>query len=442
MTKKEILDSIKDIKKKVKNVAADASAEDVLKLLQSIIDEVNNVAESITDEEIMKMVNSRFLELKPEDVPTIMDYIVKQHSTALSELKNATNGGKVTLPIEVKNKIAKVLATTKGTKTAVKDAVNELLKVENSVTGLTFAGLKDYFIATSWENLNPIWQMLHHTKFTGFFYTQDQLDDATIFAKGWDKNNDGKKVEQEINVTPKDIVPKLVYKLQKLALEDILMLENTVNGQWATFFEQLDKEMYQVLVDSIITTILVGDQVNLDRNKIKSLESIAANPDGTLRTTPDNFTSIVNLVGQDLTYAEVRAGSDMILDPIDNLDMNKSVLFISKEQLTKLSEFRYTADGSLSYKPQEVVAAELGYDQIYVTRALRKLPRVKAIGWIPNQYDIVEIASIDAVFPIYDENKRGYIKEKFIGGARRGLYSSVVYLAPESAQPSSLKSKI
>jgi hypothetical protein len=225
------------------------------------------------------------------------------------------------------------------------------------------------------------------------------------------------KIIQELQVTPKTITTDFVYKRQKMANKDLAEIERA--GQTAIFLQWMSLELEQMIVNTIVMAVLVGDQVNASPHKITVFESI-----GTKDTT-DAFTFVKTLAsGATPTVSDYRN----IVDNMSNPYGKRKVLCMSQLDLTAISAFTYASGGTTHFRTKDEMAGQLGVDEIYVTDILQLLPGVKAVCLIPDGYWFNEMQSqaIDVVYPTWEKNEMNYQKEKYIGGAIHDLLSTSV----------------
>jgi hypothetical protein len=213
-----------------------------------------------------------------------------------------------------------------------------------------------------------------------------------------------------------------VYKKQELPLEDLVRLDR--NGRQSEFLNWLNREIDMILINSIVIAILVGDYVNTSaQNMIVSFEPIAQNLTGTtlsLKTTPDNWTSITEMSGAEPTIQEVREMCDLVWNP----NGKDKILIINQKNLTKLSAFVYGSGGTTMYRTKEEMAGQFGVSDIYITDSLDGIAGLHAMCIIPDGYWINEDVYISVDYPTWEKNRHTYQKERMIGGAIHDLYST------------------
>lgn len=397
------------IKKQVKNALTEVEGEELKSALLSLIGEIE-ASEVELDEAALTAKIEEVLAGYKEVPAAVADAIQK----VAQKMQNAVNP-KIELSNAVKNQIAGAVLRA-GNKDEIKNNVDKVL-VKNNITGLTFADVIDFAVVTGWEKMNPLFEQLHETMFTKFFYTTEDMDVATAIAKQWDKTSaeSVKKAVQSLTVEGKSITTKYIYKRQRAALEDLDEIDQA--GQTSNFMTWISTELEQMIVNSIVVAMLVGDQTNVAADKITSFESI-----GTKAAT-DAFTYVKSLaVGSTPTLANYRE----IVDKVQNPNGKKKVLVISQADLTAISKFVYATGGTETYKSKEEVAGLLGVDEIFVSDYLAALAGVKAICMIPDGYWFKLKNSLEVAYPMYERNEMNYQREKNIGGAIHDLLSTSV----------------
>jgi len=407
-------EELKDIRRKVMNAFTEKGAEArdaILALIDRL--ETSEVEFDVTD-------------LKDEIESIVKDIIGTENQAVTDKLTNAMNE-KFKLvqnsikPNErftpaIKNQIAAAILRTPsvvGENKAVSDAVQEVM-VKNGISGLAFQEIVDFTISNKWEDLNPLYAMLHQTFYTKFHYTTQDMLDVEIFAKGWKKTNNGEKIIQQINAITKQILTQYVYKRQQIAFEDIDEIEQA--GEWTRFLTWLNQELDKMIINSIITAILVGDAINTTNNRITTFETIGT------KTVADAFTSIKTVTTSESTVQDIRIMCDMVRNP----DNKKKVLILTQQELTRLSGFRYAAGGDSFYRMIEEMRGQFGVDEIYITDVILKIPNLAAICFIPDGYWVKEKNYISVAYPFWENNVQNFQKERNIGGQIHDLLSSAI----------------
>ena len=401
ITVKNLL-SFEKVKKQISN-ALNEDGENLKKALLDLISELENSETEIGEEELKEAIKSFLGEMKEDEIPEAV-------ANAIAKVANmAQNTVKGDLPIKVKNEIAG--AILRSNKSDVQNAVKEVL-VKNAVTGLSFADVVDFAVVTDWEKLNPILDSLHQTLFTKFFYTEADMDVAAAIAKQWNKASEYEKLIQQLNVTGKQIQTKYVYKRQQMAAEDLDEIEQA--GQQSYFAQWIATELDQMIANTIVMAILVGDTTNAAADRVTTFETIGS------KTVSDLFTTVS--IKATPVIADYRAAVDSVKNP----NGAKKIAIVTQETLTELSKFVYGTGGSTHYRSKEEMAGQLGVDEIYVTDILELDTKVKMVVLIPDEYWVREKKALEVVYPTYEKNVMNYMKERNIGGAIHGMFSTAV----------------
>ena len=252
-----LVNSTAGVTKKIKNAFASEDAREVAEALIEFIRSLEEREEEVTPEEIYGLVQE-FVEAKVDE--RVAEEVANAVTKRFNELQNSV---KKELPLKVKNAIAK--ACLYSTKNNLEANVNAVL-VENGITGLTFSEVIDFSVVDKWGSSNRLFDQLKKVPFTKFFYTQQDLTDAKVLAKGWQKSNEGEKAVQDLTVTGKTIATDYVYKRQKVALSDLDDIAQA-NGL-STFLSWINEELDRQIVNTIVMAMLIGDNVNAGTDKV------------------------------------------------------------------------------------------------------------------------------------------------------------------------------
>lgn len=386
------------IRRQINNAFSEKGAE-VAKALNELLTELEGSDVEVNEDELKAKVEEIFKNLMPNTEEVVANALAKK----MAEIKNAINPE---LSVEVKNQITAAILRSK--KEEVKNAVNEVL-VKNGVTGMTFENAVDYVISESWGNLNPLLAMFKKVPYTKFFYNSADLSEAKILAKQWDKSSKAEKVIQEIEVNGKTINTKYVYKRQAIAQEDMDEIERV--GEGTNFLRFINEELDRQIANTIVKTILVGDNTNASADRLTTFESIGT------KGSSDVFTTVVT---GSATIAEVRSASDKVKNP----NGLKKIAIMSQTTLTAISTYIAATGATEDYRSKEEIAGKIGVDEIVVVDVLPSTTH--AIIMIPEEYWYVEKNSLAVSYPKYEMNQINYQKERNCGGAIHGLYSTAV----------------
>ena len=401
ITVKNLL-SFDKVRKQISN-ALNEDGENLKTALFDLISELENSETEIGEEELKDAIKSFLDEMKEDEIPEVVANAIAK---AANKAQEAVKGD---LPLKVKNEIAG--AILRSNKSEVQNAVKEVL-VKNAITGLAFADVVDFSIVTSWEKLNPILDSLHKTMFSKFFYTEADMDVAAAIAKQWNKASEYDKLIQQLEVTGKQIQTKYIYKRQQMAAEDLDEIEQA--GQQSYFQKWINEELDQMIANTIVMAILVGDTTNAVGDRVTTFETIGT------KATSDLFTTVS--VEATPTIEDYRAAVDSVKNP----NGLKKIAVMTQETLTDLAAFVYGTGGTIHYRTREEVAGQIGVDEIFVNDVLEVNANVKMVVLIPDEYWVREKKALEVAYPTYEKNVMNFMKERNIGGAIHGMFSTAV----------------
>lgn len=362
-------------------------------------------------EDIDTRVNEVLAGLKqlPEPVMELIHNAIELKMKAISNVASKT-----TISKEVKNKVARAIMESTQ-KEQLLNEIDAVLK-ENGITGLTHNDVIDYAIADKFGNENPIFNQLHQTKVSKFFYASADMSTAAAIAKQWSKSSTAEKDIEVLEVTPKTITTAYVYKRQQVANEDLDDIRRA--GEEENFLEWITAELYRVLANTVVMAILTGDAVNANGKKITVFESIAT------KTVTDLFTLFVQAAATFPTVAEVRGAADKIYNP----NGYKKVAIMSAETKTALAGYTYASGGDLYFRSDSELAGQLGVDEIHTTDLMAGKG---VIVMLPEEYWVLEKNTIDIAYPQHEHNLMNWQVERNIGGKIHGLLSTA-YIKPHA----------
>lgn len=404
------------LSQRAKKRIVDTFAPEAQQVANAIIDALEEMATGEAEFNENDLV-AKVKELVNASTDPKMQEVEERIMKRLDAIRNSMLPPTDKLSKKVKDQIFKAVLTTP--RYDLKDKINEVL-VKNDVSGLTFSDVVDYTIQDNWEDLNPLFSKFHKTPISRFHYTNADIYTADVFAKGWNKTNakNYEKVDQELVVLSKTISTKYVYVKQNVANEDIDDLEK--ENAATTFFQWLWKELATTLVNSIVRTILLGDDINTTINEIDQFEVIGT------KTVSDSFTTIATAASATPSLAEVRNLCDKIYNP----NNKEKVLILNTATRTQLSQFIYAAGGTQLYRTDAELAGQLGVNSLYVTDIINAASKIGCICMLPDEYWIMEKKLLQVNYPYYEKNVQKYLLERNIGGKIHGLYSTAVLKLP------------
>lgn len=347
---------------------------------------------------------------------------------------------------KVANEVARAILRSSG-KESIENEVGKVL-TKNGISGLQAADIVDYAIELKREDLNPIWNMLHKTMYNKFYYGAADLSQAAQIAHQWNKANaeETEKKIQSLSVNIKAVVTDYIYKRQQVAFKDLDDIEEA--GNLADFLQFISQELYQMLIDTIVMVILMGDSVNAEGDKITTFEAIGTKEES------DAFTSVVDLADEDLAAFLAAIGVDTATDlkntmlgalrytadMIWNPRAKRKVAIVNSKTLTQMAAYRYADGGDLIFRSRAEIAEQIGVDEIFTSDLVPYVAdptKVEAatpvaIFLLPDGYHVKEVKSIDVAYPTYEKNVRNFQKEINAGGAIHDLLStSVLVIKPK-----------
>lgn len=406
-----IVNNLNGIRAQVKNSFTE-EGQKAAQMFRDLLDELENSEVEVDEETLIAKVKEIIEAAAPSE--KVVEEIENRIANRLKAVNNAMNKE---LPTAVKNRVcAAILNSAKG-----ETAKNvEKVLVENGISGLSFADVIDYKIVEKWGSDDELFNKLHRTFFSKFFYNTDTMPKKQLMAHGWVKSTEADKIIQELSVTGKTISTQYVYKRQKFAFEDLDDIARA--GQESAFLSWLNEELDRIIVKTIIYAILRGDTTNDDGSKITTFESIAN------KTAGDAFTKIVNPASAGtVTLKDLR----QMADDIHVNNNEEKVLCIRQSTLTAIEEFVYASGGTISYRTNEEMAKMIGVGSIYVTDYMDATDSDAAFApyaviFVPSEYWVLEKNVIDVTYPHYERNAQCFQKERNIGGKIHGLASSAV----------------
>jgi hypothetical protein len=399
ITVKDFADKMDAIKRKVKNAFSEEGAE-AAAAIRDLIDELENAEIEIDERELAQRVEEvirSFNGRADEEVPVNVANALAKKFAEMQKTMPVSDK----LTPAIKNKVAAAILRSSG-REEVKNAVNAVL-VKNGITGLTFEETVDFAINDNWGDSDELFAALKKVKFSKFFYTAQDFNNADVRAHGWDKTSENEKTIQQLIVNGKTISTQYIYKRQQIAFEDLDDIEES--GNTATFLRWLDEELDRQIINAIVA-VMLGNTVNF--TDITTIEPIV----GTGVT--DVFRTAVTVTdANNVTFTEARAIVDAVI-----AGRGAKWLVMNQTQLTALAKFKYASGGDDIFRSKEEVAAMLGVERIYVTDRVNGV-----VCFIPSEYWFKEKASLQVSYPKYENNVMNYQRERNCGGAVHGLKS-------------------
>lgn len=437
MKKKELKEAVEGVRK-ISNTLTGTAKEFADAVVAAFDEAANDEQEhEITDlKNAIEEISARFDKQDEE----VANQIASLKQDMLRQISNSSIA-QPKLTKKVANEIARAILRSNG-KEAIQNNVEKVLK-RNDITGLEFNAIVDYTVELKVEDLNPLWRQFHRTMFNKFFYAEGDLKQAAQIAHQWDKVNEGdiEKKIQSLEITPKTITTDYIYKRQRAAFKDLDEIEEA--GQIAEFLTWISNELYQLIVDTIVMAILVGDSVNAAGDQVTTFETIGT------KTASDSFTTVVKAGDTDLTAfltaisatsaKDILAGTlRFAADKVWNPRSKHKVAVINSETLTVLASYRYASGGDVDFRSKDEVAALIGVDEIITSDLVASYSDNTgapiAIFMLPDGYHVKEVKSLDFAYPTYEKNAQNIQKEVNAGGAIHDLLSTAVVKSTSSAE--------
>lgn len=429
MNKKELKEKVEGLKT-ISNTLS-GTAKDFADAVVAAFDEAAADDQEHEIDDLKKSIEEIAARFDKQD-QEVAEKIAKVRESIMRQLGGEKKENKLTK--ELANSVAKAIINANN-RDDVKRNVDAILK-ENGISGLTYGAIIDYSLELKVENLNPLYQQLHKTHFSKFFYAEVDITSAAQIAKAWDKTSDSPKAIQELTANVKEIVTAYIYKRQQVANEDLDDIEEV--GQLAEFLNVVSNELRVMVTNLIVTAILVGDKVNTGKNKVTKFETIGN------KTTSDAFTTVVKdtdttltdyltSVGATTASSILLASARYTADRLYNPESKKSVMVMNKQTLSQLAGYKYAAGGDVSYRSKAEIAAQIGVDEIFTTDVMpiaggsEDAPLFIAL--LPDGYWVKEKKTIDVAYPTYENNVQNLQFELNCGGKIHDLLSTAVFVS-------------
>lgn len=390
------------------------AANSLIDLLSDVINQVNEMADSENEyskediDKVVKELNEKLIQL-PELV----------QNTVAVQLKAVQGVMKKSVSNALKNEAARAILDCKS-KLEISNAL-KAVAVKNGIDTLTFEDVIDYTIVDKFGNENELWNALHKTEITKFFYSTDDMSVKAAIAKKHGTALSAKDV-QTLTVTGKTISLGMNYKRQQISVEDMIRLRKS--GRESQLITYITEELRRNLTNAEVMAILVGDTVNDAGKKIDTFETIK-------KVSTDAFTTVVTATGTMPTVAEVRSASDKILNP----NGYPVWAIMNKATNTSLANYHYVVGTDVTsddyYRPNADLAGQLGVDRIYNTDMLTD---GEVIIMIPNEYWVYVEGEIEVAYDEWANNAHNMQYERMDGGAIHGLLSTA-YIKPTIPEP-------
>lgn len=400
------------IKQRIINSFSEKGAE-AAAAVRAAIDELEN-AEVEYDVDEFKSAIEEVIAQYGEVPAAVAESIAKRVQALQDSMVKADPKGKLTPAI--RNQVSAAILNCGGREAV--EAAFDAVMVKNDISGLTFSDVIDYAIVEKWGNANPIFSQFYRTMVNKWFYNTDELKtQKNILAHQWAKSSVNDKTLQTLSVEGRTITPAYIYKMQRVAREDLDQIERA--GQSTNFLRWLVEELDRQIVNTIVMHVMIGDTTNDSGLRISSFESIGA------KGSTDAFTTVQAPAGNAVTLKDVRTMCDAVYNPYGY----KKVLAMNQATLTAITEFKYASGGDTMYRTKEEIAGMLGVDEIITLSYFDSTVaagKINAVCFIPQEYWYNELNALELTWPKNERNEIYYMKERNVGGKLHGLASSAV----------------
>lgn len=382
-------------------------AKDLADAISAAITEAEASEEVVTAAELSKKLEEVISSMKKAD------------AEAVEEIQNKFDKFK----IEMKNDLShkgenKYLDSPQ----AVKDFVNcirnassggehtklwkEVL-IQNDITGLAYPTEIFAEIQTKWEGNTGLVNAIRKisNKAIKIPYTTQDKSDLNVRAKGHKK---GKvKLPQNLVLNDKQINLQFVYKDLPIDRIDLVSIEDD-----AALIRWVVEELAFMLAYEIERAILIGDgRATANNDRITTIEAIGS------KSTTDAWT-VVTPRTKDTLIEDIKA----LLDTM--VDKGRGIwLFMSKQNITALQEFKAATGATTQYQSLDVIKNALGVEEI---KAFDLGEGIEVVAMVPDLYFRSGGEPFGEKWTIYEKNQEAFRSEVAIGGAIGGLLSTGV----------------
>jgi HK97 family phage major capsid protein len=416
--KKKTLKALSNAMRKIANSLSPESKE-IAVAIQEFIAEAESSDEELTAEALTEKINAIIAEKMKEAEKDVEKDVENKIKIAVANalLENPKK--------EVKNYLAS------------KSAVKDFLSVVNSARSRT-----EFFsmwnakliendidpngvflpvpviqrIQDNWERPNGFLTVLRHTGLKSFKLVYNQADENARTSRAAKAVKGETKESQVPNFVPKTITSGLLYKAIYIDRETLLNNDNE-----AALLNYIADELARQLENEIIRDVLVGDGYT-DANHFSNLIPI-------FRETSDYFVTVSTAAEYNVLSAkDIRTA----VDSLKNRDGREVVLVLpSNAAKSTLAEYKYAEGGTVSYRSDEELMAQLNVSRIFVRECVTG--NASAIIFIGDAYNLVgeTQASNFEQFNLR-VNQQDYLTEILVGGdIVDGSSAAVILPAPE-----------
>lgn len=281
--------------------------------------------------------------------------------------------------------------------------------IKNDITGLAYPTELFAEIQTKWEGNTGLVNAIRKisNKAIKIPYTTQDKSDLDVRAKGHKK---GKvKLPQNLVLNDKQINLQFVYKDLPIDRIDLVSIEDD-----AALIRWVVEELAFMLAYEIERAILIGDGRTSGDDRITTIEAIGS------KTVTDAWT-VVTPRTKDTLIEDIKA----LLDTM--VDKGRGIwLFMSKQNITALQEFKAATGATTQYQSLDVIKNALGVEEI---KAFDLGEGIEVVAMVPDLYFRSGGEPFGEKWTIYEKNQEAFRSEVAIGGAIGGLLSTGVLTA-------------
>lgn len=394
--------------KAFKNSLGD-DAKELAAAISEAIAEAEASEEVVTADELSKKLEEVIASMKKADEEAVEE-IQNKFDKFKIEMKNDFNhrGGSNYLdsPQAVKDFVNCIRNASSGSEHT--KLWKEVL-IKNDITGLAYPTEIFAEIQTKWEGNTGLVNAIRKisNKAIKIPYTTQDKSDLDVRAKGHKK---GKvKLPQNLVLNDKQINLQFIYKDLPIDRIDLVSIEDD-----AALIRWVVEELAFMLAYEIERAILIGDGRTSGDDRITTIEAIGS------KTVTDAWT-VVTPRTKDTLIEDIKA----LLDTM--VDKGRGIwLFMSKQNITALQEFKAATGATTQYQSLDVIKNALGVEEI---KAFDLGEGIEAIAMVPDLYFRAGGEPFGEKWTIYEKNQEAFRSEVAIGGAIGGLLSTGVLTA-------------
>lgn len=409
--------------KKLANVIASIDArlkkntlsEDAAALWEEVRSAFEALAEDDAEHTITEL-NDKYNELAAkyeqqaaEGNEEIAERIQKLRNEIMSQFGGQKVENKMTK--EVREEIANAISKCRN-RDEVKDAIKSVL-VKNDISGFDF----DFVVRKGFEIEHKPVQLFDdfgRTDLDQIFLVGIDESNAAQIAHQWTDDPDEQKAVQELAANGISFNPKYIYKLQRLAAEQIDSARE--DGRLADVEAGLTSELERQVKRLAERAALVGDNVNTGSAKVTTFETI-----GTVTASNGKVTVVNPATANTVTLIDLATAADKVEG-----EPSEKVCVITPALVRTISAFTYGQGGSETVLSDEQIASQIGVSRLVKVDYLSEVTGLHAIILRPDAYKVRIKGEQAVAFPQYLNNSLYYMYELNMAGALAELKSAAI----------------